>query len=300
MLSFISTFNKDQRRGIFALFIVIAILQGVYFLLSSFDFSASNQNSVEEKEWLALQSQIDALKEKAGKKQYKVYPFNPNFISDYKGYTLGLNIQQINRLHKFRAAGKYVNSAQEFKMVTGVSDSLLSAISPLFKFPEWVTKKQQQSISFTNKQHTASYKNNKAFIKEAIVQQDINEALEEDLVKVYGIGPGYAKAILRTRASLGSFVSMDQMGYFTSFSPEAIAGLNKYFKVESKPQVNKINVNTASLKQLSYFTYFNKDIARSIITQRSMKGKIKNIDEMTQISNFPVDKVNIIALYLEF
>lgn len=300
MSSFINTFNKDQRRGIFALFIVIAIIQGVYFILPSFDFSTEAQKSVEEKEWLALQSQIDALKEKAGKKEYRVYPFNPNFISDYKGYTLGMNVQQINRLHKFRAAGKYVNSAQEFKTVTGVSDSLLVAISPLFKFPEWVSKKQQQSKSFTNKQYTASYKNNKALIKEAIVQKDINEALEEDLVKVYGIGPGYAKVILRTRTSLGGFVSMDQMGYFTSFSPEAIAGLNKHFKVQGRPQVTKINVNTASLKQLSYFTYFNKDIARSIITQRSMKGKIKNIDEMIQISDFPVDKVNIIALYLEF
>jgi hypothetical protein len=36
------------------------------------------------KEWLAMQSKIDSIK--ASKPEYivKVYPFNPNFITDYK------------------------------------------------------------------------------------------------------------------------------------------------------------------------------------------------------------------------
>lgn len=299
MFKFFYTFNKDQRRGIVALFMLIIIVQAGYFVLTSIDYTTPEQKSQQEKDWLALQSQINTLKQKAGDKTYKLYPFNPNFISDYKGYTLGMTVQEINRLHKFRETGKYINSIQDFKAVTNVSDSLLTAISPYFKFPDWV-KNKQQAQKFDGYSKTDYNADNKTIKKDNIVLIDINQALEEDLDKVYGIGPAYAKKILRTRADLGGFVSMVQMDYFKEIPPEAVAGLKKYFKVTGNPQVNKININTASLKQLTYFTYFNKDIARAIVTQRSMKGKIKNIDEMLEISDFPVDKVDVIALYLEF
>lgn len=90
------------------------------------------------------------------------------------------------------------------------------------------------------------------------------------------------------------------MDDFAEFSPEAIAGLKKGFRVSAHPEVIKINVNTASLSQLSYFPYFNKTIARAVITKRSMKGKLTNIEELLEINDFPVDKQKIIALYLDF
>jgi DNA uptake protein ComE-like DNA-binding protein len=36
------------------------------------------------------------------------------------------------------------------------------------------------------------------------------------------------------------------------------------------------------------------------IIYRSMNGDIKNIEDLTKIKGFPVEKANIIALYLDF
>lgn len=298
-LRFFFRFTKQQQKGVLALFILVILLQAGYFIINNFT-KKTTVTSKEEQEWLALQPEIDALKAAQAKKQFTIYPFNPNFISDYKGYTLGMSVQEINRLHKFREGNKYVNSAAEFQQVTQVSDSLLAAISPYFKFPDWVIKKQAQQ-----QQGNQSYANpypNKPFVKEEkkIVQLDINEAVEEDLVKVYGIGPAYAKTILRKRAKLGAFVSMEQMNEFEQFSPEAVTGLKKAFYVGTNPIVTKLNVNTASLSQLTYFSYFNRDIAKAIITCRSMQGRLNNVEDLIKINQFPVDKVKIIALYLEF
>ena len=58
------------------------------------------------------------------------YRFNPNFISDFKAYQLGLSVEEADRLFAFRAKGKYANSPKEFQKVTGVNDSLLSLIRP--------------------------------------------------------------------------------------------------------------------------------------------------------------------------
>ena len=74
----------------------------------------------------------------------KIYPFNPNYITDYKGYTLGMSAEEINRLHAYRAKNKWVNSSKEFQRITKVSDSLLKQIAPYFKFPDWVTKSTQK------------------------------------------------------------------------------------------------------------------------------------------------------------
>ncbi|RWX03862.1 helix-hairpin-helix domain-containing protein [Flavobacterium cerinum] len=297
LFQFFFRFTSNQRKGIIALFILMIMFQVGYFILTSSDFTSKKEKSEEEKLWLAFQTEIDALKAKKNTSKDTIYPFNPNFISDYRGYMLGLSVQEIDRLHKFRKSGEYVNSVADFKKVTGVSDSLLLKLSPYFKFPDWIKDIKTSGSNV----YLAGEKSN-PYVKEerSIKVIDINDALEEDLIKVYGIGPYYAKAILRRRADLGAFVSMDQMDDFKEFSEEAKAGLKKSFKTESNPLVNKINVNTASLLQLSRFPYFSKEIARGILTQRSMNGRIKRIDELLEISSFPVDKVKIIALYLEF
>jgi DNA uptake protein ComE-like DNA-binding protein len=49
--------------------------------------------------------------------------------------------------------------------------------------------------------------------------------------------------------------------------------------------------------QLPYFKYA---LAKEIVTYRSMNGKINDSADLIKIYGFPVDKVKIIALYLEF
>ena len=136
----ILTFSKDQRKGILLLFIIIIGLQVAYYFV---DFSSDKKQSPEEQNWLSLQTNIDTLKTKENKNTYTIYPFNPNFITDFKGYKLGMKTEEINRLLAFRKQGKFANSPEEFQKVTGISDSLLNVISPYFKFPDCVTNKNQ-------------------------------------------------------------------------------------------------------------------------------------------------------------
>lgn len=300
---FFYQYSKEQQKGVLVLLVVILLVQLAYYAIDAFGVTTENKKSVEEKEWLAHQAEIDSLKENNSNKKFKIYPFNPNFISDYKGYTLGMSVEEIDRLHTYRAEDKYVNSATEFQQVTKVSDSLLNTISPYFKFPDWVkNKKQTKRVRVVNgavKHERSIYKpkNDEPEIKIAL---DINTATDEDLVKVYGIGKVFAKRILRKREKLGAFVSMKQMDEFPAFSPEAVLGLKKAFTVIDTSGIKRIDINAASLNKLRYFEYFNKDIARAIITERSMKGKISGIKQLSKINGFPVEKEDIIALYLKF
>ena len=283
-------FSRSQRTGILFLFGIIVIIQLIYFFS---DFSSLSKVSPQKEKWLSLQSQIDSMKQEKLHYVPKIYPFNPNFITDYKGYKLGMSVPEIDRLLAFRKENKYVNSPEEFQAVTKVSDSLLNAISPYFKFPDWVK----------NKKEFKNYKNypNTAFAKkDKIVVIDINQASQADLIKIFGIGEAISLRILKFKESLGGFVSMEQMKDVWGLSPEVIENLNSHFKVSTLPNLKKIDINNASIKELSQFPYFNYQLARQIVTFRSMNGDIKNIEDLTKIKGLSIDKANIIALYLDF
>ena len=282
-------FSKSQRIGIFLLLLLVIGFQLIVFFV---DFSKIEIENPEEQKWLTIETEIDSLKQEQLNYVPKIYPFNPNFITDFKGYKLGMSTAEIDRLHAFRKTNKYVNSAQEFQAVTKISDSLLKVIAPYFKFPEWVTNKKSNNYFAYDKKDF-----NK---KEKIVQIDINQATAEDLIKVYGIGPALSERILKEKVKFGSFVSMEQLQDVWGLSPEVIENLNKYFKISAIPNVKQIKINDASIKELMQFPYFKYVLVKEIVTFRSMNGEIKNIEDLSKINGFPVDKVKIIALYLEF
>ncbi|MDD5150742.1 MAG: helix-hairpin-helix domain-containing protein [Flavobacterium sp.] len=283
-------FSRGQSAGIFLLFAIIIVLQLLYFFT---DFSSFSKESPEKEKWLSLQSQIDSMKQEKRDYVPKIYPFNPNFITDFKGYKLGMSVAEIDRLLAFRKENKYVNSPKEFQAVTKVSDSLLNAISPYFKFPDWVNNKKEFK-NYKNTPYTAFAK------KEKIVIIDINQATQEDLIKIYGIGEAISLRILKYKESLGVFVSMEQMKDVWGLSPEVIDNLNSHFNVSMIPNIKKIDINNASIKELSQFPYFKYPLAKNIVTFRSMNGDFKTKEDLSKIKDFPVDKIAIIALYLAF
>jgi DNA uptake protein ComE-like DNA-binding protein len=276
-------YSKSQRSGIFILVLLCVVFQFAFFY---FDPTFDKEEAFEKQKWISLQTKVDSLKVEKQNYNPKIYPFNPNFISDYKGSKLGMSVAEIDRLLNFRKTNQYVNSALEFQKVTKVSDSLLNAMSPYFKFPDWVNKSKVNNF--------------KPFEKkiEKILQLDINQTTKEDLIKIYGIGPALSDRILKQKELFGGFVSMKQMNDIWGLSPEVIASLNEHFKVATLPKIKKIDINTASIKELQLFPYFKYTLAKAIVTYRSMNGDFKGFEDLVKISGFPIEKLDIISLYL--
>ncbi len=285
-------FTREQRSGIVALLLLMVVIQALYYVYFTQAGGTTVVSSREELRWLALQSRIDSLKAEKGTEEQKIYPFNPNFISDYKGYTLKMSVAEIDRLHHYRKTNKFVNSAAEFQQVTKVSDEWMLKYSSYFKFPDWVKNKKTAFQNYKKE----SFADKKMKLK--II--DINFATQEDLMKIYGIGPGISERILKEREKFGAFVSMAQMNDIWGLSSEVLEKLNQYFKVMAVPVVKKIAVNEASVKELQTLPYFRYPLAKEIVTYRSMYGEIKSKEDLHKIKNFPVEKVDIIALYLDF
>lgn len=278
-------YNKYQKSGIFTLITVIVSLQLiVHFVNFTPDKITNNLSSAELK---AFTTEMDSLQKAELKRNTKkIFPFNPNYINDFKGYQLGLSIKEIDKLLSFRKQGKYINSANEFQNVTGVSDSLLKRISPYFKFPNWVVKKRA-----SNNYKTEDSKN--------IEIKDINTATASDFRVVNGIGEKLSERIVKYRNKLQGF-SFNKQLYEVWYLDKEVANkvLNK-FQVKKLPVISKIDVNNTTVKELVSNAYINYNLAKKIISYRDEVAEIQSIEELKKIDGFPLDKFNLIALYLD-
>ena len=278
-------FNKQERSGIFFLLLLIALLligwwAYIYYGSSSFESSFSEN--------VKLQQKINHLKEQLNKKDSVVlYPFNPNFISDYKGYVLGMSVEQIDRLHAFREEGKFVNSAKEFQEVTKIQDSVLKRLSPYFKFP-----------SFKNRMATEKEVVHVEDRIKAVVIKDLNTATAAELTSVSGVGEVLSKRIIKYRDLIGGYRVNDQL-YEVYYLDSVVA--NKVlvqFQVLEPSQWQKMDINTATVEDLSSLVYISNALANKIIAYRQSVGTISSLNELKTIEGFPIDKFNRIGLYL--
>ena len=277
-------FNRSQQNGIFLLVLIIIVLQLFYFF---YPFSSKVEDNEEQQELVTrLQRSVDSLKQVQSRKDsVSITPYNPNFISDYKGYRIGMSIEEIDRLHAHRARDLWVNSAEEFQQVTKVSDSLLAEISPFFRFPEWKTatseKRELPKKAFST----------------ALVKADLNSATAEDLQQVNGIGEKLSARIVNYRESLGGFRGGIQLKDVYGLSPEVVERALQRFEVENFP-FEKLNINSATVVQLSEIPYLNYEIARAVVNLRKEVGNISSFEALSQIKGFPADKIDRIKLYL--
>lgn len=284
-------FTKEQRNGIFLLVLLIIILQGIYFFGIPLSSNNDAQDAFVNKEKLArFNKEIDSLKLlEIELRKPRIYPFNPNYISDYKGASLGMSNLEIDRLHKFRAKDKWLNSAKEFQQITKISDSLLNIISPHFKFPEWVTnpKPKTKKIHYNNTPKTYAQK------------QDLNTATAKQLQTVNGIGVYYSERIVKYRNKfIGGFIADVQLFGVSGLTPEVIEKITKEFTVKTPRLVNKMDINKAEVEDLVTIQFIDYNLAHKIVEQRKLRDGFKTLDELTKVNDFPINKLDIIKLYL--
>ena len=280
-------FTRGQRKGIFLLLLIIIVIQGVYLFA---DFP-SKEFSVNKEELRKFQMEIDSLKLiEVENNKPKIFPFNPNYITDYKGYTLGMSAEEIDRLLHFREQDKWINSTSQFQQVTKVSDSLLNSMSPYFKFPEWVTNPKPKT--------NFNYQNNA--IKTVAQKTDLNTATATQLQRVNGIGEKLSDRIIKFRNKFkGGFIADVQLKDVYGISPEVLERLLNEFTVKTPRQINKVNLNTATIEQLVTIQHIDYELAYEIINQRTLREGYKSLDELLKVKGFPIDKFEIIELYLK-
>lgn len=281
-------FSKSQKSGIFFILLIIVCIQIAYIYI---DFGPRTVVKTETSEIKAFIREIDSLKIIAqSKPRFKIYPFNPSFLSDYKGYRLGMSTVEIDKVLRHRQKGKYINSLAQFQKISGVSDSLLLVLNPYFKFPDWLVKKQAK------KEFDSSRNKGVTSIKGL---RELNAATYEELMLVEGVSESLAKRIISYRKRLYKY-SVNEQLYEVWYLKKPLANkILRHFKVLNPVHLKKVNVNTAGFKEILKIAYIDYELTKKIMNYRDEIAEYQTLEELKNIPGFPIDKFDRIILYLE-
>ncbi len=345
-------FNRNQRIGILFLLGIIFTLQIFIFYLNS---ASSADNFSKGDIPKDLVKQYDSLKQiRQQQKKIKIYPFNPNYLTDNKAYFLGIDLKILNKIKAYRQQGKYFHSKEDFKKISGISDSLYNILEPYIDIPSFTNHKtfsKLHKISSRNinkataqdltvikgigevlSDRIIKYRNsiggfkdksqlNKVYglekdvinkiwnvfylpendiSKISIIKKPINTANVEELKKVYGIGDKLAERIINYRNKLGGFSIKEQLNEVYGLKPEVIQELWRYFEIKHPKKIlNKIDLNEANIKDLAKNPYIDYQLAKKIISYRTLHSGFNSVEELKNIPEFPKKKFKVISLYLK-
>ncbi len=281
-------YTKRQRNGILFLTGILVLMQ---FLLHFSDFTRGHFQQEDDKTFAILQKRLDSMKKaEMDSTRSKIYPFNPNFITDFKAYQLGLSIEEADRLFRYRKQGKYINSADEFQELTLANDSLMKIISPHFKFPEWTRKNWKPETRATSQ--------NPATDKSHTEIKDLNLVTAQELTQIDGVDERLAKRIVAYRTKLKGFFYEAQLFEVYYLKKEVGRRILEKYEILQRPRIDKTNINTASFKEILKIPYLDYELTRKIFEYKKENLEFSDLEELKKIDSFPLDKFDRITVYL--
>lgn len=275
------TFSKGERYGLVVLFVlifIVAIFPYLHQILFPISFEADNlaqQNKVDSffqsLEYRSSQTYSPfslADEETPRKPEAEIFPFDPNTVSIAELMRLGFSEKQAMAIEKYRDKGWKFRTADDFGKVYVVDSLLFKKLKPYISIPPSDHPWQRQAAI------TDSLKK----VRESVVVE-LNTADTLELVKLKGIGRGYARRIAAHRTLLGGFMSIEQLTDIYGITPELVESIRPQVRIDTM-LTKRIYLNMISYNELKMHPYLTDYQARAIIYYREKVGNVPNMSTL--------------------
>lgn len=248
------------------------------------------------------------------------FTFDPNEADSTQLLRLGLAPFQVRSIYRYRAKGGRFSTKDDFRRVYRLTNEQWEHLSPLIRIA-----KKYQLVDLPQQKHPAysqSYAKKVARddSQDSIVQlsdtllqinrskqtypvklsgdetMDINTADSAQLCRVPGIGPYFARQIIKYRRQLGGYVATEQLLQIENFPADAIAWL----VISDTVGLQRLNVNKLSTRKLMKHPYMGYYRASDIENHKRIYGRVENIDALRKMPHFTDEDIRRLLPYLEF
>lgn len=131
------------------------------------------------------------------------------------------------------------------------------------------------------------------------VMLELNSADTLQLQELRGIGPGFARRIVKYREKLGGYYAKEQLMEVYGFTEELYGKVAPHITVDAS-KISKLDVNTLGIAELKQHPYISFYEAKAIVEYRNSKPS-KRIDSIDELANLPDLKENweVIRIYIK-
>lgn len=212
--------------------------------------------------------------------------FDPNAIGLEQWQQLGFSEKQALSILNYRSKGGRFKRAEDLQKMYVVSAGQYQRLYPYIKIS---SAPADSSPGQTKRGYTAPVK----------VWIELNAADSMELDRVRGIGPAFARRIVKYRDRLGGFYKKEQL--------LEVFGLDSAKFMEIRDQVwadstavKKLNINTAVMEDFKYHPYLRYKQANAIIEYRKQHGNYVNIADLKKVAILTPPLVEILSHYISF
>ncbi|PWK77635.1 competence ComEA-like helix-hairpin-helix protein [Mucilaginibacter oryzae] len=212
-------------------------------------------------------------------KRASLFRFNPNKLSLTEWVKLGLSPQQAQVIKHYQEKGGRFYTKGDVQKMYSINAETYKRLEPYIELPDG-----------------PAYRMNKAKPGEVI---EVNTADSAKLTMIRGIGPAFARRIVRYRQRVGGFYSKAQL--------KEVYGIDeqKYKQIEDGVSVDgryliKVNINTAVFNDLKRFPYLSYKQMDAIIAYRDEHGNYRSVKDLENIAILNAQILRKIEPYLVF
>lgn len=196
----------------------------------------------------------------------------------------------------FLRAYGLMRPARAWFVETGTGISLIHQTT---KTIENKMNETKPSISTCRKDSTAKKSNYAppSYMVKKHFSVDLNIADTFDLQEIYGIGPTFAKRIIRYRKELGGFVRLAQLREVWGIDSSLFNRITRQLYIQDT-NIRKININEADIRTLKQHPYLDYYQAKEIYLHREKFGHFKRVAELKKVNLIDSGTYARIAPYL--
>ena len=276
-------FNKGERNGIITVIAIIIAVMALPYLIkvttrdntdeflrftkdialfeSSLKYASDSANEARKLDFQMMDRSV-------AENKLVPFPFNPNLLPSKQWSKMGLKDWQIKVIKKYEAKGGKFYNKEDFKRMFCISPSEYEILEPYISIPE-------------QKNEYADRKPEVKEIKKKILVE-LNSADSVTLLTLYGIGPSFAKRIIKYRNLLGGFYSKQQLLEVYGFDQGRLDKIDAFCEVSSAG-IKKININSIKTEELKKHPYLDYYTAKAIVDQRIVLRKFTSVQQIKEI-----------------
>jgi DNA uptake protein ComE-like DNA-binding protein len=287
-------FSNSDRRALLAVTIVLTLLVGgAWWWSARHKGSRPAAVSVDSAEqvnrfWTDVQ-QADSMRLQKSRSAPQLFAFDPNRADSATMVSLGLPRYVAGRICRYRKAGGRFRWTEDLRKIYGLSEADYRRLEPYVH----IASPAAGVSAATAGRDTSERHRSEKFSRP--VQVDLNTADSLTLIRIPGIGPYFAHRIRRYGNLLGGYVDVAQLSEIRGFPADAL----QWFSAGSG-HVRKLNVNTATFKELLRHPYLNYEQVKAIVNHRRKQGALRSLQELSNNEAFSAADLKRLAPYVDF
>jgi len=291
--------SKREQKGFIVLSIILAGIL-IFYLLIPFIFTSQKDISSGDRElqiWIDSMQSVNKISSEQSEQTF--FTFDPNNASIATLQDLGFSDKAIINLLKFRESGGKFNKPKDILNIYNLDSALALALLPYIRLQAEQKKNLHVQSNYNKAKTTAHsiHEQNKVNKKENIFVIEINSADTSDFKMLKGIGSTLSKRIIAFRKVLGGFYSVQQLKEVYGMPGSVIDDNAKHLTVD-RSLINKIDLNSASLRKLISHPYISFYLAKDIIEYREKNNGIKDPDDIFSLKEITPELKSKLIEYL--